>query len=198
MPLKVISHKRSLPGLKWEIEHQDYGNWLWDDLPVHKAHIDGFDYPDIATQIRSLYDLDVQYQKGIILKEFKRPILKCAHWFDEHVAKRESRSPRVFTQVDFLADGVDIDVHSTSSYQYSDWFISGLLTIDEGVGKNGTGHALLQHPSMLPCKRTDVWEDGNVPLSLHTGQLILWPGSSVFNYVNRHLDNKLWVQVCVA
>jgi hypothetical protein len=216
---KLPITKTADPKNKWEIVHADYNRWMWwptdevKGLPLHKCSFKGFDYKHIAADIRygqELYKLYEQAPSFIITnidKEFYRPIIKAADWFAyyevafgrQEVPKKERKNIQTFSKVQYLVDSLDTDVTSGTSYQYPEHKLAGILCIDEGhhTSPDTTGHFVLSHPDGFPCRHTEIWEDGDVPISPHTGNLFLWPGDTIFHYVKRD-TSKIWVQVLIS
>jgi len=185
-------------------------------IATHKCRFVGFDYEEIAKSIRVAGDMFGMYHQapGEIVQEFHnhffRPAIKSAEWFAYHevafgrkkVPEAEKYKISSFSKVEWLLDFIDIDPTSGTSYQYPDHKLAGVFCIDEGQTvihniADSNGHVLLSHPDGIPCRHNEIWKDGDVPITPHTGQLYLWPADTIFHYINRD-ESKVWAQVLIS
>ena len=212
----VDKHKDNRPqGTKPNILHEEKLRWMWwpyakpsgegwqdDDrgLAVHKCRLNNLNLPDKDN-----------LSLGKVADALFNPVRKAAEYYAYwQVAFGRDTVPdhlrqyiRPISNVQFLVDGIDIDVTSTTAYQYSHYYLAGVFCVDEGNFQGhkvkDTGSITLSHWNSEPCADEVKFPDGNVHLSPHTNQLWLWPGETIFHYNNRDKDkDKLWIQVLIS
>ena len=195
-----IVHESKLRWMWWPDGGQD--NWSDDNrgLAIHKCKLNNLNLPNKD-------DLSLHTVSEILTNPIKKAAEYYAYWQvaygRETVPDHLRNSITPISNVQFLVDGIDIDVTSTTAYQYSGYYLAGIFCVDEGSHQHDiikdTGSITLTHWNSEPCNRTDIFPSGSVQLSPHNNQLWLWPGESIFHYNNRHRDkNKLWIQVLIS